>query len=268
MKSLSLPGEMSIGVSAPNMSTNPQNAGFKERVTTAFDKLLPFCRTISCQSRYLDRKILDWAPADCRRAVDIGCGYGEFTYKLAARCEQAIGYDLSPSMLTEARAGLRSGDKHQPEFRQADCDVIPETFEDVDFVVCIRSIHYLDIEKFLRRISSTASPGCRLAIVGVSRKYCRHPLGNLVLEMLFYLLHPWRVIKFLCDFGWRTFLHTHRSKFLMDRNPLWRKYIDSLIFEGMLLPFPKYNELYRRLLPGCVIERISVREFVVTWQKP
>ena len=240
---------------------------FKERVAAAFDDLLPFYRTMAEQSRFLDGVVLGFVPPHCRHAGDLGCGYGELALKLSASCASVTGYDISPRMVREARERLGQCSAANVEFIEGDCEESLSTFEDIDFVVCVRSVHYFDIPELLQRIRETARPGARVLIVGVSRKYHAHPLLNLFLEAVFYLVHPGVLFRFLKRFGLRLFLRIHAIKFRMDRSPIWRKHIDELVFGGMLETFPMYAKLYLDLLPGSSVERVTVREFIVKWEK-
>ncbi len=244
-----------------------KSAAFKSRVFAAFDELLPLCESISTQSRFLDEEVLAYAPAGCRRAADLGCGYGELTTKLAARCLQVTGYDISPRMIGEARRRQGSSEDSSVSFVEGDCESVISDFRDVDYVVCVRSIHYFDIPALLTLLRDTARPGTRAFIVGISRKFHRRPILNLLLESLFYVLHPWLAWRFTRRFGWKLFFETRRLKYLLDRSPLWKKHIDSLIFQGMLTTYQEYARLYLDLLPGCSVERITVREFIVRWEQ-
>jgi SAM-dependent methyltransferase len=48
-------------------------------------------------------------PARRRRALDFGCGLGRLTQALADHCDEAIGLDVAPSMITQARQFNRHG---------------------------------------------------------------------------------------------------------------------------------------------------------------
>ena len=242
-------------------------AEFKARVAVAFDELLPLCETISTQSRFLDDEVLPYVPKGCMRAIDLGCGYAELTTKLAARCEEVTGYDISHRMIEEGRKRQAGSEWENVELVQGDCESLIRDFRDVDYVVCVRSIHYFDIPPLLNLLRETAKPGTRAIIVGISRKFHRDPVLNLLLESLFYVVHPWVVWRFISRFGFKLFIEIHRLKYLLDRSPLWNKHIDSLIFGGMLTTYQEYARLYQYLLPGCSIERITVREFIVKWER-
>src|SRR4051794_36342832 len=62
--------------------------------------------------------LLRYVPEHCRNALDIGCGTGAFTRRLARRAERAIGIDLSPEMVRMARES--SAGYPNAEYRVAD----------------------------------------------------------------------------------------------------------------------------------------------------
>jgi len=242
-------------------------AEFKAKVATAFDELLPLCETISTQSRFLDDEVLAYAPDNCTHTVDLGCGYGDLSRKLAGCCDNVTGYDISHRMIDEARKRNERAESGNVTFVEGDCEELIHDFRDVDYVVCVRAIHYFDIAALLGLLRATAKPGARLIVVGISRKFHRNAFLNLVLESVFYAAHPCLAWRFVRRFGLKLFIEIHRLKFLLDRSPLWNRHIDSLIFDGMLTTYSECARLYRDLLPGCSIERITVREFIVRWEK-
>lgn len=241
---------------------------FKEKVIHSFDQILPFYRTIAEQSRSLDGDILAFAPLNCAKAVDIGCGYGELPLKLADRCTHVVGYDISPAMVRDAHVHVNASHKGNVKIVEADCDVEPATFADVDYIVCVRSAHYLDLPEFCRRVRATARPGTRLLFVGIAKKWFRSPTACLLAELAFYVLNPHVAIRYFRRYGWRSFIRTHRIKYTMDRDPRWKEHIEPFVFDGTLLSYPMCKKLYLDNLPGCSIERLTTREFIVRWEKP
>ena len=58
-------------------------------------------------------------PAAHRRALDFGCGLGRLTQALAAHCDEALGLDVAPSMIAQAAAFNRHGDRVQYQVQAA-----------------------------------------------------------------------------------------------------------------------------------------------------
>jgi SAM-dependent methyltransferase len=55
-------------------------------------------------NRHYHGWLLRRLPAECRSALDVGCGTGDFTRLLSRRCGTVTGVDLSPRMIDLARA--------------------------------------------------------------------------------------------------------------------------------------------------------------------
>jgi ubiquinone/menaquinone biosynthesis C-methylase UbiE len=97
------------------------------------------------------------------RLLDVGCGTGAAVRAAAEVVERAVGVDLSPKMLAEAReraAGLTG-----VEFVEGDSEELP--FEDGEFtaVLCTTSLHhYPRADTAVREFARVVAPGGRVAI--------------------------------------------------------------------------------------------------------
>lgn len=85
-------------------------------------------------------RLLEPGPGDV--LLDIGCGNGLFLGRLAHRVREAIGVDLSASMLRRARANI--GDAGVV-LAQAEAAALPIADGSVDRVVSIEMLHYLTL---------------------------------------------------------------------------------------------------------------------------
>ena len=102
--------------------------------------------------------ILDWlAPEGGERIVDLGCGTGELTAKIAQSGARVLGLDASPEMVAGA-------EKQFPtlEFRVADATTF-ELAEQANAVFSNAALHWVrDAESAAERIASALKPGGRL----------------------------------------------------------------------------------------------------------
>lgn len=55
-------------------------------------------------ARLYDRVIAESLPDSCRLVVDVGCGCGQLTRKLAERADSVLAIDISPEMIRRARS--------------------------------------------------------------------------------------------------------------------------------------------------------------------
>jgi SAM-dependent methyltransferase len=87
--------------------------------------------------------------------LDVGCGTGEFTNKLALKCKRAIGIDISKVMIEEAK--IRSKNANV-DFYNIDVDVFLNTSnEKYDVIISIATFHHLNMERTLTLLKEKLS---------------------------------------------------------------------------------------------------------------
>jgi trans-aconitate 2-methyltransferase len=100
------------------------------------------------------------------RVLDIGCGDGFLTGRLAARAPDGfvVGADASPRMIATAQAGTRErGDG--PAFVVADARRLPLRGGDFDLVVSFNALHWVpDQHRALAEIAAVLRPGGRAVV--------------------------------------------------------------------------------------------------------
>jgi SAM-dependent methyltransferase len=103
----------------------------------------------------LGGEILSWlAPKPGERILDLGCGDGALTQKLAASGASVVGFDASPSLLAAARArglDVREGDGHALPFDR-----------EFDAVFSNAALHWMtQPEKVIDGVRRALKPGGR-----------------------------------------------------------------------------------------------------------
>jgi trans-aconitate 2-methyltransferase len=120
----------------------------------AAERSLPFVELLTMIERPTE-------PAPVRRVVDLGCGPGELTARLAAELDaDVLGIDNSPAMLAAA-------EQHRTNrVAFADGDIAAWTADgDVDLVVASASLQWVaDHPTVLRRWRDALAPGGQLAV--------------------------------------------------------------------------------------------------------
>ncbi len=106
--------------------------------------------------------------------LDVGCGTGAAVRDAAPNVRRAVGFDLSPGMIDQARDRARAAGLDNVEFRLGDVSgALP--FEDGAFtaLVCTTAFHHFPRPvETVGEMSRVLAPGGRLVIADANR---RHP---------------------------------------------------------------------------------------------
>ncbi len=120
----------------------------------------PFSRWIARQQREA-LEALELETGD--RLLDVGCGTGAAVRAAAEFVERAVGLDLSPNMLAEARK--RATGLSGAEFVEGDSENLP--FDDGEFTAVLSTTslhHYPRPDAAVREFARVLAPGGRLVI--------------------------------------------------------------------------------------------------------
>src|SRR6185295_10544004 len=119
--------------------------------------------------------LLRQLPANCQRVLEIGCGTGTFSRRLAARSEavsagiqsatgtHVLALDLSPEMIRLARE--RSAQFANLEFQLADVLQWPFPADSFDCIASIATLHHLPLSEALSKMKTALKPGGILLIL-------------------------------------------------------------------------------------------------------
>lgn len=106
------------------------------------------------------------APPPYGQVLDVGCGEGLLTRRLAPLATQVTGVDLSSTMIERARASV--GPRTNLDYVCGDVLTI-ELGHRFDLVTCFATLHHLDLHAGLDRLRSLTAPGGTLLVVGLAR---------------------------------------------------------------------------------------------------
>jgi ubiquinone/menaquinone biosynthesis C-methylase UbiE len=127
---------------------------------------------------------LDPQPED--RVLDVACGAGKLVRAIAPRVERAVGADLSPGMIDEARrtSGVEgSTASERISFAVGPSDRLP--FADGEFTAVVTTTafhHFPDPTGSVREMARVLAPGGRLVIGDSIRDTLPARLGDAVLR--------------------------------------------------------------------------------------
>src|SRR5437588_4423246 len=94
--------------------------------------------------------ILRQMPHACESALDVGCGDGVLTTKLASRSIHVTGIDISPEMIATARREAAQGNI---TYVTGDVLSSPLPADGFDFVAVVAAIHHMPLDAALARFA-------------------------------------------------------------------------------------------------------------------
>ncbi|HXZ86237.1 MAG TPA: class I SAM-dependent methyltransferase [Myxococcota bacterium] len=141
------------------MSQTPQS------ITRDFDRIARLPDDPWDHNRMYLGMLLRELPARVGDALEIGCGSGELSARLAARAERVLALDLSPEMLAAARA--RCAGLANVDFVCADALEHPLAPASFDAIASVATLHHLPLAAMLARLRDALAPGGVLVVLDV-----------------------------------------------------------------------------------------------------
>ena len=191
--------------------------------------------------------LLRHLPTACGEVLEIGCGAGEFSRRLASRSRQVLALDLSPEMLRQARE--RSTEFPNIDYQLA--DVMTRTFaeEQFDCIASIATLHHLPTAELLRRAKRLLrSRGVLLVLDLVQPRGLFDVVANL-------LALPVSV-------GIR-FLRTGQLRSKPELRAAW----DEHGRNDSYLTIDEVKKLCVEILPGAKIKKHLLWRYSIVWRK-
>lgn len=184
--------------------------------------------------RYLLRQL----PQRVGRAMDVGCGLGSFSQKLARRAETVDALDIDREIVE--RAAQFNGEQNirylHTDFLRAD---LPEASYDV--VASIASLHHMDLIAALRKMKVLLRPSGTMIVLGLYRER----------TLTDYVYSVFSIpINFIC-------LAWHRSSAPAPIAPT----------RPAQLPLAEIRTVAETLMPGCSIRRHLFWRYSLIWRK-
>ena len=122
-------------------------------------------RTAECwnHNTHYHRKLPRWAPPPWGRVLDVGCGEGLLTRRMAPFAREVVGVDADADVVARARALA-------PTVRYVRGDALTADLGGpFDLVTCFMVLHHVDLDTGLRRLRELVAPGGTLVVVGGAR---------------------------------------------------------------------------------------------------
>lgn len=191
--------------------------------------------------------LLGHVPERCCRALEIGCGAGEFSRLLARRAERVLAVDLSPQMIRLARG--RSAAYPNIDFVTGDVMRCPLPAGQFDCIATLTTLHHLPTELALRKIRKALKPGGTFVCLDL---YRRSGLIDLLFDGVAY---PANLFLRLLKTG-------------KPRPP--REVREAYAEHGKTdtyLTLPQVEQVCANILPGALVSRHLFWRYSIVWKK-
>lgn len=215
-------------------------------IQSDFDRIALVSPDGSLHNDHYHNFLLRQLGSRCHSALEVGCGKGEFSRRLAQRSDRVLALDLSPEMICIARAHS----SHLPniEFELADVMQRGLPAESFDCIASIATLHHLPLREILLKIKAALKPGGVLLILDL---YEPRGLADTLLNPLAVGLS-----------GTLRLVHHRRLLPSREARDAWA------IHEGHDL-YPTMNEvrqLCADILPGSKIKKHLLWRYSVVWR--
>ena len=213
-----------------------------------FDRLAPLLdEGWGHNSRY-HPFLLAHLPNPSGEALDVGCGTGTFSRRLAERFERVVGVDLSPEMIRLART--RSTDRPNVEYHVADVAAWPFPRQRFDCVASIATMHHLPFEGTLTAMREALRPGGVLLVLDL---YQEQGVVDALVSALAVPVHL--VLQRIKTGRWRESAEVRWA---------WEAHAPH----DHYMTLDQIRQVCAAVLPGARVRRHLLWRYSIVWQKP
>jgi len=216
-------------------------------IQSDFDRIALVSPDGSLHNQHYSEFLLRQVRPNCQAALEIGCGKGEFSRRLAERSARVLALDLSPEMIRIARAN--SASQSNIEFQIADVTTYNLPTEGFDCIASIATLHHLPLGETLRKMKAALKPGGVLLILDLFEPQgvvdtLSNPLALLVSVIL-------------------RLTHHGRLRSSREARDAWAAHESHDLYPTM----SQVRELCSEVLPGARIKKHLLWRYSVIWRK-
>lgn len=212
-----------------------------------FDRIALVSADGSLHNNHYHNLLLRQLNLNCQSALEVGCGKGEFSRRLAQISKCVLALDLSPEMIRIAR----TSSTHLPnlEFEIADVMQRDLPHEGFDCIASIATLHHLPLQESLLKLKAALRPGGVLLILDLFE-----PSG-----VVDTLLNPFAMAVSV------TLRLTHHGRIFPSREArdAWAAHERHDLYPTM----SEVRRLCVEILPGARIRKHLLWRYSLVWRK-
>ena len=240
----------------PAVCLLPTASYFMSAIQTDFDRIALLSADDGwTQNNHYHNFLLRSLPAKCASALEIGCGTGAFSRRLAQHAQNVLALDLSPEMIRIARQG--STQFSNIDFQIADVIVWNFPSETFDCIASLATLHHVPLRETLSRMRDSLKIGGVLLVLDLFERARNvfKPEG-LFDSVLNAVAIPTSVsLRFL-----------HHGRLLPPREvrAAWAAHEQHDTYPTM----NEVRALCAEILPGAKLKKHLLWRYSIVWQKP
>lgn len=181
------------------------------------------------------------------KALDIGCGTGEFDYKASQHLGHITGIDMSQGMIDQANK----------RYQGDNLTYILEDFDDLstesqyDYIVSIATFHHLNLSSALDKIQKLLKPGGKLIVLDL---YEQKGIVDLLITLI---AMPYNIILKLLKNG-----------FIKDSPEELKAWQDHSKLDTYMTFKQLKDTYYNKLNTQVKIKRLLLWRYLMVYEKP
>jgi 2-polyprenyl-3-methyl-5-hydroxy-6-metoxy-1,4-benzoquinol methylase len=219
----------------------------RRHIQEDFDRLAVYPEAAWNHNTHYHEYLLQHIPQQCQHILEIGCGKGTLTRRLANRAARITAIDLSPIMLQYAQES--SAGSHNIAYVCADFVDVPTFPEYYDCIVTVATLHHLPVEYSIRKMRAALKPHGTLAILDL---FQGEGFVDVLRSLLATCVH--RYLSLTRNTGYQTSSEEQR---------VWAQH-------GAQETYPTMSSLHNMchtLLPGAILQKHLLWRYSLFWHK-
>ncbi len=202
---------------------------------------------------FADEAVLRQVRKTDTQILDVGCGRGVFTEKLASLGASVTGVDID---VDEIDTAIQASQSSNLEYHCLAAEDLSDLQNHFNLIVSRFCFHHLEFPQAANSLKACLAPGGRLFIVDCYQKFWSLRGRLFVLRSALKILGPAEFVSVLCRLGYffspQRFAHVQSD---IKRLKAEQRYT-----------FNDIHEFYSPLFPGCTISLLGCA-FSLSWQK-